>query len=205
MITSIYARKGGMGKTNLSFGLMKELENYFYASNDYDGSMVYLDKFPNKSKYIKDKRELKEVYDRDTNIIYDAGGFNSDITYEMLKKSDLIIVPSIVEKIPLISALRLLNEIKNDKSINAKIIVALTRCEIPKKDESIFSDLMNNWFKGVADEIVFLRKTKFFEKIIESNISFDEYIENNPRYRNSAFFDEWNNFIEVYNRYTKKD
>ena len=38
------------------------------------------------------------------------------------------------------------------------------------------------------------------KEIIESNISFDEYIENNPRYKNSAFFNEWERFVKlIYN------
>lgn len=201
MIVSIYSRKGGQGKTPISFSLMKEDPKAFYISNDYDGCLVYLDKLKDKSKYISNKNQIKEL-DNDKNIIYDAGGYVSDLTYEMLKKSDLIIVPTILEEIPVVSAHRLLAEIKKDKNIKAKIVLVVTRHESPKNMED-YKILLENMFKNLADEIVYLRKTKFFEKIITDNISFDEYIANNPRYRNSGFFEDWKEFKDIYNMYIK--
>jgi cellulose biosynthesis protein BcsQ len=203
MITSIYSRKGGQGKTPISFALMKEDPKSFYISNDYDGCLVYLDKLRDRSKYISNKNDLKEIHKEDTNIIYDAGGYVSDLTYEMLKKSDLIIVPSIMEEIPLVSAQRLLTEMKKDKNIKAKVILVVTRHENPKNMKD-YNVLLTNMFKNLTDEIIYLRKTKFFEIIARENISFNEYVENNPRYRNSGFFEEWKEFKEIYNRYTQK-
>lgn len=111
MIITIYNKKGGVGKTSLSYNLARDL-NFFMLSND---DSIIEKAYPNKAKILE---RIKVIEDQ--NIIYDLGGFVDSNAVEVFKKSDLIIVPTIAD---VNSIKRTVNTVKELETFNTNIIV----------------------------------------------------------------------------------
>ena len=82
-IISIASTKGGVGKTSLAFSLAKDLR-YRYATNDMS---VVLNKYKN-ARYYPNKIPLYP------DTVYDFGGFENPHANEILRESDIIILPT---------------------------------------------------------------------------------------------------------------
>lgn len=177
-IISIYSRKGGCGKTTISFHLCKNLDNSFYLTNDDDGGEIVIEKLgPDKASVIKNKIPKTMDY-----LIYDGGGFVDDISLKFLLNSNSIIIPSNLENRSLRSARKVISELIENHRVNAdKIIVVINRYkEHPKSEEekaivkSIFPEIKN---------IIYIRDTKLLENMINDNLNFDDFKGKYPIYK----------------------
>jgi len=82
MKIAVFNKKGGVGKTSLSFSIAKDLD-YFLISND-DSTIEIA--YPNRAKIMREPKLID-------NCVYDFGGFVDLNILEVLNKTDLIIIP----------------------------------------------------------------------------------------------------------------
>ena len=116
-IITFYNKKGGTGKTSLSFNVAKDLD-YFLLSND---DSVIEKIYEEKSKIME---ELEVV--RGAKIVYDLGGFIEKETIEVFKASDLIIVPTTLD---INSIKRTINTVQELEDYNSNIIIVVNRIQ----------------------------------------------------------------------------
>jgi cellulose biosynthesis protein BcsQ len=113
-------KKGGVGKTSIAFSIAKDLK-YFLISND---DSVIEEIYPKKAKIMPKIRLLEQ-----NNIVYDLGGFIDKNALEIIKKSNLIILPTFLD---VNSLKRTINTVKEIESKNKNIIIVINN--ITNKD-----------------------------------------------------------------------
>lgn len=193
-LISIYSRKGGSGKTTISFHLCKNLDKSFFITNDDDGGEIVIEKLgSDKASLVKNKISKTMDY-----LIYDGGGFVDDLSLKFLLNSDFIIIPSNLENRSLRSARKVINELIQNHRVNSnKIIVVINRYkENPKSDDekrivqSIFPEIKN---------IIYIRETKILENMINENLNFDDFKGKYPLHKQftTKLEQEFNSLIEL--------
>lgn len=135
MIISVFNKKGGTGKTSLSYSLAKDL-NYFLISND--DSVIELC-YEGKAKIMQEPKIID-------NCIYDFGGFVTPHISHILEMSNYIIVPLTSDLNSLKKTVQTVREIKN-----TKIIFVANKSE--KEDFKEIEDYLGSHFKFPIFEI----------------------------------------------------
>ena len=145
MIVTIMTKKGGTGKTSLSFNLAKDLDFYLLSNDD-----SIIEKIYDKAKIV-DKLEVVDV-----DCIYDLGGFIDKKAIKVFKASDIIIVPTTLDANSIKRAINTIDEI----DIYCKnIVIVINRVKkqtIKKYKESIkiLEDLKKDIFYLRESEII---------------------------------------------------
>lgn len=157
-IISIASTKGGVGKTSLAFSLAKDL-GYRYATNDMS---VVLNKYKN-ARYYPNKIPLYP------DTVYDFGGFDAPHTDEILRASDIILLPTTND---LNSIMKSLIFIKNysDKTI----LVFANMIDNPN-DAAMIKAKIHEHFPNLA--FTYLRRTKLLKNALESGMSASQLFE----------------------------
>jgi len=106
-------KKGGVGKTSFAFNVAKDLD-YFLISND---DSVIESLYPDKARIMK-----KIKYIPDANIIYDLGGFIDKNSIEVLKNSDIVFIPALLD---INSVKRTINTINEVKGFCEEIVILI--------------------------------------------------------------------------------
>jgi len=156
MKIAVITTDGGAGKTAISFALAKDLD-YYYMTNDKSiVNLVYKD----YSK-IAPAKELPII----DNCIYDFGGYYDTGVINIIKKCDVVIVPSIND---LNSKMKAISTIDELKKYNNNFLVIATRVE----NDTDFKEI-NEAIKKRFDNIkvMRLRKTKMLKNGLESGLS----------------------------------
>ena len=175
MIISIYNKKGGVGKTSLSFSLAKDL-NYFLISND---DSVIEKVYENKAKIIQEPKLIK-------NCVYDSN------ILHIIKESDIVIIPLTSDLNSFKKTISTLEEIDTQK-----VVFVATRSE--KEDFEDIKKYLTSKYDFPLFEIknsriwskTFVKKMSALE--LKNENSINSYI-----YRNSI-----NGYIDLLN-YIKK-
>jgi cellulose biosynthesis protein BcsQ len=154
-IISIASTKGGVGKTSLAFSLAKDLD-YRYATNDMS---VVLQKYKN-ARYYPRKIPL---YD---NTVYDFGGFDAEHSEEILRNSDIILVPTTNDANSLMKSLIFIQKYKEKT-----ILVFANMIDHPSDAESIRTKIHEH-FPNLA--FTYLRRTKLLKNALEFGMSATE-------------------------------
>lgn len=173
MVVSIFNKKGGVGKTPISVSLAKDLECYLLSNDD----SVIEDVLPDQAK-ILEKMQLVE------NCIYDFGGFVDAGVIDIIKHSDLVIVPCFNDIDALKRTIKTIGEIE---AITKKILVVATRTEKEDDLENI-KTTVKKYFPKI--DVLELKKSRIFSTVVETGMSVSEIVNDNPlarfTYRNIA-------------------
>lgn len=165
-IVTVFNKKGGVGKTSLALNLAKDLDFYLLSNDDSIIETTY-----EKAK-IMEEIELIEG----ANIVYDLGGFVDKNINEIIKASNLIIIPTIAD---LNSLKRTLNSKKELEAVNSKIIIV---ANILKSNKDL--EFINEFIKADFS----IRESKIFQRsyITKQSVSeiYNESSFNKHIYRN---------------------
>lgn len=159
-IISIASTKGGVGKTSLAFSLAKDL-GYRYATNDMS---VVLNKYRNARYYPK-----KIPLYPDT--VYDFGGFVDPNADEILRQSDIIILPTVNDLNSIMKSLILI------KTFREKTILVFANMIENPNDAVMIKEKIHEHFPNLA--FTYLRRTKLLKNALESGMSATELFEMN--------------------------
>lgn len=151
MIVTVMTKKGGTGKTSISFNLAKDLDYYLLSNDDSIIENIY-----EKAKVLD---EL-EVVDVDT--VYDMGGFIDKKAKKVFKSSDLIIVPTTLDANSIKRAVNTIIEI-NTYCDDIIIVVNRVKDQTLKKYEQSIEII-----KGLGKKIFFLRESEIFTNSIHT-------------------------------------
>lgn len=185
MLISVKSVKGGVSKTSLSYTLASRLKLY-YATNDRENSSVT--KF-----YDKTITKFDDKFEKENIIVFDAGGFIDNQIKSLLKESDIIIVPYLLDINTINSNNKLLNTLKELNKLN-NIIVVINRVKTntsnKKKANELKLYLEKKW--GFVDNVFMIREIDIFADIMNEQKSLREYINETPlrKHTYSKFFQQ---------------
>jgi len=154
MRISVITTDGGAGKTALSFALAKELNYYLLSNDDSVIEAVYKD-------MAQITKELPIIED----VVYDFGGFVDAGVLDIIKHSDIVIVPCINDLNSKMKAIKTINELKK---YNNRFLVVATRLETQQDFKEIKADIREQ-FQDI--EVLPLRKTKMLKNGLEYGMS----------------------------------
>jgi cellulose biosynthesis protein BcsQ len=189
MVITFYNKKGGVGKTNLSYCVARELNAYLLSNDDSLIEIAYPGKALIKENIYNDIKTLKS---KNVDVIVDLGGFITEETSDILKISDLIIIPTISD---MNSMKRTIATYKESVEVNNNVIIAANIIENREDIEFIEKNL------GLEVSLK-IPKSKIFHNALKEKLSFQELIDKEPlnkhRYKKIIkSFGELNNKIKI--------
>ena len=163
-VITFFNKKGGTGKTSLSFSVAKDL-NYPLLSND---DSVIEEIYPSKAKIL----ERLQLIEHD--VVYDLGGFIDEDAIEIFKGSSIVVVPTTLD----INAIkRTINSVMEINAYCSNILIVINRIKLDKLGkyrQSIEA------LKGLGKPIVHVRETEAITNSIHLGKTITElYSENN--------------------------
>ena len=163
-VITFFNKKGGTGKTSLSFSVAKDL-NYPLLSND---DSVIEEIYPSKAKIL----ERLQLIEHD--VVYDLGGFIDEDAIEIFKESSIVVVPTTLD----INAIkRTINSVMEINAYCSNILIVINRIKLDKLGkyrQSIEA------LKGLGKPIVHIRETEAITNSIHLGKTITElYSENN--------------------------
>lgn len=138
-------KKGGVGKTSLAFSVAKDLD-YFLISND-DSIIETI--YPKKAQIME-----KIKYIDKGNIVYDLGGFIDNNAIEILKNSNIIFIPTLLD---INSIKRTINTVSEVKEFNNEIVLIVnnfTTNDLKKYHTAV------DKLKEIGVDIIFMPKSE---------------------------------------------
>ncbi|MCL4432802.1 MAG: hypothetical protein M1300_10840 [Epsilonproteobacteria bacterium] len=184
MIISVLNKKGGVGKTPIAFSLAKDLDlNLQSNDNSVIGAM-----------YEKAKIVDKIVLEQDT--VYDFGGFVDSGVIDVIKHSDVVVVPCSVDYNSIIRTIETLEEIQG---YNKPTVIIITKTE----KESDFLWVMDQIREFFSDNDLMyfeLRNSKIFKNSMETGASVSELYHQTPLSKSvyNTVFQQYNSVLGLF-------
>lgn len=157
MKIAVFIQKGGVGKTNISFSLAKDL-NMKYITND---TSIVASVYSNSAYYDK-KIPLED------NVIYDLGGFITRYVQDILRNVDLVIIPTIADYNSMLKALDVIEFLNNN---NKKHIIIANMIDNKKELYEIQSTINKTY---PDTEVIEIKRTKALKFGLEHGMGFNE-------------------------------
>ena len=105
MIINVAHTKGGVGKTTIAVNLAIEMKADLFDLDNQNSSYNFSLIAPREraTHFIKDRSLLKKIIrtykdNPDKNIVIDSGGYDSDVSREIILNSNIIITPITVSQ-----------------------------------------------------------------------------------------------------------
>ena len=163
-VITFFNKKGGTGKTSLSFSVAKDL-NYPLLSND---DSVIEEIYPNKAKIL----DTLEIIDHD--VVYDLGGFIDTDSIQIFKASTIVVVPTTLD---INSIKRTINSVMEINSFCSNIIIVINRV---KKDKLNKYRQSIEALKGLGKPLLYVRESEAITNSIHLGKTITElYSKNN--------------------------
>jgi len=182
MRISVINKKGGVGKTSLSFSLAKDLEMFLLSNDDSTIELVYKD----KAKIMKTPKIID-------NAVYDFGGFVDVGVLEILDVSDIIIVPLTADLNSFKKTVSLLKEIQKENVI----LIA------NKSEKNDFQTIKEYFEKNYKFPIFEIKSSRIWKKTFETKQSVSE-IKNESKVSKYIYRNSINGYENLLN-YIKKE
>jgi len=186
MIITVMTKKGGTGKTSISFNLAKDL-GYYLLSNDDS----IIEKIYDKAKIVD---ELEVV---NTDCVYDMGGFIDKKAKKVFKARDIIIVPTTLDANSIKRAVNTIIEI-NVYCKNIIIIINRVKQQTLKKYEQSIEIL-----KGLGKDIFYLRESEIMTNSIHTGKTITELYNQNGLSKKN-YKNVFNEYQQILNYIEKK-
>ena len=162
MIISVLNKKGGVGKTPISFSLAKDL-GYFLQSND---NSVVENIYPDMAK-ITSKPQLIE------NCVYDFGGFKDTRINDIIKQAKKILIPTLTSIVDVQATMATLKDVIE---INKNIVIIVNRAKNNNKAielKEYLDDEIKKLDSNINIPIIFVRESS----VLEDSLFDCEYVE----------------------------
>jgi cellulose biosynthesis protein BcsQ len=202
MKVCIWSKKGGSGKTPLSYYLAKE-HGFKVATNDFGVYDMILQK--DEFDYTPYEKAFP-VYSDDKRIVFDLGGMlasGAKSIVSAIKSSDIVVVPVFFESAAVTGAVLSIREIVK---LNRNIVVVATKLERNAADKDrMLADYSNSFeFRSIKKTIDRLSeglgvdlpiyptaKTTMYHQMIKNRKSASELMKDNPllarSYKNARY------------------
>jgi len=183
MIISVINKKGGVGKTPISFSLAKDL-GYELQSND---NSVIETIYPDKARI---GRPILQDH-----CVYDFGGFVDSGVLDIIKASNAVIVPCSIDYNALMRTVETIEEII---AVNSNIIVVITKTE-KESDFETFRDEISSFFEDLY--FLELRNSKIFKNSMETGKTVTQLYQETPLSKSAykTVYQQYQSLIELFN------
>jgi len=189
MVISVVNKKGGVGKTPISFSLAKDL-GYYLQSND---NSVIESIYPNMAK-------ISNTPDLIDDCVYDFGGFVDTGIINVLKASAAVLIPCSIDYNSIVRTVETIEEVQQ---YNDNIIVIVTKTE-KATDFNTVKEAISQHF----DDLSFfeLRLSKAFRNSIETGLSITELYNENPLSKSAykTVYGQYLTLLEQFNNTTEE-
>ncbi|MCK9373619.1 MAG: ParA family protein [Sulfuricurvum sp.] len=183
MILSIVNKKGGVGKTPISFSLAKDL-GYYLQSND---NSVIESIYPDMAKITESPSLLDDC-------VFDFGGFTEGGVLSIIKASDAVLIPCSIDYNSILRTVETIEEIQP----HAKALFVIVTKTEKEGDFQTVKDAITQHF----DEIEFfeLRLSKVFKNAIETGLSVTELYNESPLSKNAykTVYKQYSNILNMF-------
>lgn len=191
MIINVAHTKGGVGKTtiavNLAIGMNADLFDLDNQNSSYNFSL--LSDIERDIHFWKDRSLLKEIIktykdDKDRHIIIDSGGYDSNVSREIILNSNLIITPITVSQTE-VDGLQKFNTENVEVALNSNPMIKpyILLNKISHYDKKDAEDLIEFIHQQVTDYNVLhtmLGARKDYKKAFSEGKSVTEYNRSGP-------------------------
>lgn len=189
-IISVVNRKGGAGKTPIAYGLALEFDCNLLSNEENIVEEFYGD-------YMIVSDELPLI--TEGQAIYDFGGFVDSGVLNIIKNSNLVIVPVNNEYDALKKTILTLNEIEK---VNKNIIFVATKTD-GKKDFNEIQNALSDYKYPFYE----LQQTKMFSYLTSTGKTIDDIYKDKVTANwwsgNGKILDQWNELISAINERIK--
>ena len=174
-MTTVFSLKGGVGKTSLAGSICLELKNRgLHVPIITNDPISPLEKVFGSDLALKlpSGKDFPEELDTDSEVIMDLGGFVEDRIIKLLKKSKIVLVPTLNDLLSIQGCLSTVHEVKQ---FNDQIAIIVNRT-----DKKEFFDIYELLRDKCPYPVFLIKQSKAMENVFIQKLSISEMMDENP-------------------------